>query len=96
MVEVYETSANGNKLKRITEFPSGSEAISIKLLPDTKFQTIAGFGGSFTEPSAYLLNKLSKKNRDLILDAYFGANDARYSLTRTHINSCDFSLGKMG
>ncbi len=71
---------------------SGTEVISIKLLPDQKFQTITGFGGSFTESSAYLLNKLSKKNRDLILNAYFGSEGARYSLTRTHINSCDFSL----
>ncbi len=92
-VEVFETSANGNKLKRITEFAPGSEAVHVKLLPDTKFQTITGFGGSFTEASAYLLNKLSKKNRDSILDAYFGEKGAKYSLTRTHINSCDFSLG---
>ncbi|HEY9114815.1 MAG TPA: glycoside hydrolase family 30 protein [Bacteroidales bacterium] len=91
-VEVYETSASGNKLKKLTEFSSGNEAATIQLLPDTKFQTITGFGGSFTESSAYLLNKLSKKNRDLILEAYFGPEGARYSLTRTHINSCDFSL----
>jgi len=92
-VDVFETSANGNKLKRITEFPSGDGVINIHLVPDHKFQTITGFGGSFTVASAYLLNRLSKKNRDLILDAYFGANGARYSLTRTPINSCDFSLG---
>lgn len=92
LVDVFETSANGNKLKRITEFTSGSRFISIQLLPDLKFQTITGFGGSFTEASAYLLNQLSKKNRDLILDAYFGQEGARYSLTRTHISSCDFSL----
>ncbi len=92
-VEVFETSANGNKLKRITAFPSGDKNSSIKLLPAVKFQTITGFGGSFTEASAYLLNKLSKKNRDLILEAYFGDGGSRYSLTRTHINSCDFSLG---
>ncbi|MCX6283126.1 MAG: glycosyl hydrolase family 30, partial [Bacteroidetes bacterium] len=92
-VNVFETSANGNKLKRIAEFPSGRETVSIQLLPGQKFQTITGFGGSFTEASAYLLNKLSKKKRDLILDAYFGAKGSRYSLTRTHINSCDFSLG---
>lgn len=91
-VDVYETSANGNKLKKITEFPSESKTVSIKLIPDKKYQTITGFGGSFTEASAYLLNKLSKKNRDLILKAYFGKEGARYSLTRTHINSCDFSL----
>ncbi len=91
-VDVYETSANGNKLKRVTEFPSESKAMSIQLFPDIKYQTITGFGGSFTEASAYLLNKLSKKNRDLILEAYFGTKGAQYSLTRTHINSCDFSL----
>jgi len=44
-VDVYETSANGNKLKRITEFPSGGEAVSVLLLPDNKFQTITGLEG---------------------------------------------------
>ena len=92
-VDVYETSVNGNKLKKLTEFTSGNEAVSIQLFPDKTYQTITGFGGSFTEASAYLLNKLSKKNRDLILAAYFSNEGARYSLTRTHINSCDFSLG---
>ncbi|PLX01002.1 MAG: glycosyl hydrolase family 30 [Marinilabiliales bacterium] len=92
-VEVFETSANGNQLKKITEFHSGSEVIAVQLLPENKYQTITGFGGSFTEASAYLLNQLSKQNRDLILNAYFGSEGARYSLTRTHINSCDFSLG---
>ncbi len=93
LVEVFETSANGNKLSKITEFSSGSDTVAIQLLPDTQFQTITGFGGAFTESSAYLLNKISKKNRDSILDAYFGSKGAKYSLTRTHMNSCDFSLG---
>ncbi len=92
-VEVYETSANGNQLKQISEFKSGDDnALVIKLLPDETFQTITGFGGSFTESSAYLLNQLSLENRNKILEAYFGESGARYSLTRTHINSCDFSL----
>lgn len=92
-VEVYETSADGNKLKPLTEFPSGEDVVSLEVVPEEKFQTITGFGGSFTEASASLLNKLSQKNRDLILAAYFGEEGSRYSLTRTHINSCDFSLG---
>ena len=91
-VEVYETSESGNKLTRITAFSKVDSSAVIKLLPEQKFQTITGFGGSFTESSAYLLNKLSKKNRDTILQAYFGEDGARYSLTRTHIASCDFSL----
>jgi glucosylceramidase len=91
-VEVYETAANGNKLTKLESFSSNKEAVLLQLLPDKKFQTITGFGGSFTEASAYLLNKLSKENRDIIIEAYFGDEGAKYSLTRTHINSCDFSL----
>ncbi len=92
LVDVYETSASGNKLTKITEFKSGDEAVTIQILPDEKYQKIIGFGGSFTESSAYLLNQLGNENRKLIVDAYFGEQGAKYSLTRTHINSCDFSL----
>ena len=92
-VEVYETSAAGNQLSRVADFSASENAIKIEIKPEQQFQTITGFGGSFTESSAYLLNRLSKENRELILRAYFGNEGARYSLTRTHINSCDFSLG---
>lgn len=92
-VEIYETSESGNKLSRLTEFSSTENKVEITILPIEKFQTITGFGGSFTEASAYLLNNLSKENRDKIIEAYFGETGARYSLTRTHMNSCDFSLG---
>ncbi|MBK7097032.1 MAG: glycoside hydrolase family 30 protein [Saprospiraceae bacterium] len=91
-VEVYETSAQGNSLKKIEAISKAENPIEIRINPDEKFQTITGFGGSFTEASASLLKKLSPENRDKILQAYFGEDGARYSLTRTHINSCDFSL----
>jgi len=91
-VQVYETSVNGTTLKKITDFHKNSNPIQITLNPNEKFQTITGFGGSFTEASASLLNRLSKKNRKKILDAYFSEDGANYSLTRTHIASCDFSI----
>lgn len=91
-VDVFETSESGNKLTSITEFLVLENTSSILLNPEKKYQTISGFGGAFTESSAYLLNKLSKKNRDTILKAYFAKEGANYSLTRTHMNSCDFSL----
>jgi glucosylceramidase len=91
--EIFETSESGNKLSPLTEFPETENYIQISVLPEEKFQTITGFGGSFTEASAYLLNQLSLENRNKILEAYFGETGARYSLTRTHMNSCDFSLG---
>ena len=97
VVEVYETSVNGNNLKKLNDFSSNENEenmIEIKLLPEQKRQTITGFGGSFTESTAYLLNQISKKNRDPIVEAYFGESGAKYSLTRTHMNSCDFSLSQ--
>lgn len=92
-VEIYQTSAQGNALTKVeplSEAAAGS--VEIKLNPAEKFQTITGFGGSFTQATATLLNNLSAENRNKILEAYFGDSGARYSLTRTHINSCDFSV----
>lgn len=91
-VQIFETAANGNKLQQINESPASANTIHISINTNKRFQTITGFGGSFTEASASLLNKLSKANRDKILQAYFSKEGADYSLTRTHINSCDFSL----
>jgi len=51
-VEVYETSAQGNSLKRITQFSKSENPVLITLNPEEKFQTITGFGGSWTESSA--------------------------------------------
>ena len=91
-VEVYETSATGNALKKLEDFQITGEPIVIEIAPEIEYQTITGFGGSFTEASASLLNRLSTANRSKILEAYFGESGARYSLARTHMNSCDFSL----
>lgn len=90
-LEVYETSESGNQLTQITNFQQAENPSSIKVNSETELQTITGFGGAFTESSAYLLNQLSSEKRNLILKAYFSREGANYSLTRTHMNSCDFS-----
>ena len=92
--EIYQTDANGNKITLLTQEVGETPDSKIVLQPNTRFQTITGFGGSFTEASASLLNRLGDANRKKIIDAYFGPGGARYSLTRTHMNSCDFSLGQ--
>lgn len=61
--------------------------------PEKQFQTILGIGGAFTEAAAVTLSRLSKKNQQRVLEAYFGHDGHGYSLCRTHIQSCDFSLG---
>ncbi|MDG1822162.1 MAG: glycoside hydrolase family 30 protein [Flavobacteriaceae bacterium] len=91
-IEVYETSESGNKLTLVSAFEAEENVTTIALDITTELQTITGFGGAFTESSAYLLNQVSKENRTRILNAYFAKEGARYSLTRTHMNSCDFSL----
>ena len=94
VVEVFETSESGNKLTKISEFTEAKNTAIIKLNLNEKRQTITGFGGSFTEASASLLNRLGQKNRATIIQAYFSEQGANYSLTRTHMNSCDFSLSQ--
>ena len=89
---VFETSQSGNQLTELSNFDSGVTPSSIHLNFEQKFQTISGFGGAFTEASAHLLNQMTPKKRTEILDAYFSRKGANYSLTRTHMNSCDFSL----
>ncbi len=91
-VQVFETSESGNQLSLRTTFEALTEESTIALNPAKEFQTITGFGGAFTESSAYLLNQMSEEKRNEILAAYFAKDGARYSLTRTHMNSCDFSL----
>ncbi|TNJ42554.1 glycoside hydrolase family 30 protein [Tamlana fucoidanivorans] len=91
-MEVFETSESGNRLKQLTSFQPAKNKATIELFPEITFQKITGFGAAFTESSAHLLNQLSKANRDTILQAYFSREGANYSLTRTHMNSCDFSL----
>lgn len=91
-ISMVETSASGRKLEPIKPRKPLSGATEIVVEVEKKFQTISGFGGSFTQSSAYLLAKLSPAKRQQVLEAYFGEDGARYSLTRTHFNSCDFSL----
>jgi glucosylceramidase len=91
-LEVFETSAGGNKMTPVTEFNVPEKVPVIRLFPEQEYQRITGFGGSFTEASASLLNALSPESRREVIEAYFGEEGAKYSLTRTHMNSCDFSL----
>ena len=95
--KVVQTSKDGDKLTTIGNFvltaKKEHDYPTIKIDLNKTFQKIAGFGGSFTEASAYVLQQLSTAKREEVLNAYFSSDGAAYSLTRTHMNSCDFSLG---
>ncbi len=78
------------------EFEPASDCSDPSVFIDTavKFQEIQGFGGAFTEAAAVTLDKMPPDLRQEILAAYFSPDTGNaYSLCRTHINSCDFSLG---
>ena len=88
-----QTSAAGDQM---TPQQPTEAAASAHIVLDTAetFQEIVGFGGAFTESTAHLLGLMSPEKRNQILTAYFGDAGARYSLCRTHMNSCDFSLSQ--
>ena len=66
----------------------------VKLDPTQRYQSLLGFGGAFTEAAAFTFFKLSEKNQNEVLRAYFHPElGLNYNLGRTHINSCDFALG---
>ena len=65
----------------------------IKVDTTKKYQTIYGFGGSFTQSSGYVISSLDEQTYKKLIKAYYGKEGLNYNLGRVHINSCDFSLG---
>lgn len=91
-IEVWQSSASGDRLKQMPDSEPGTEGIAITLNPSQKLQQVDGFGGAITESSAHLLQNLPAAKREEVLKAYFGKEEAAYSIVRLHMNSCDFSL----
>ncbi|SDS45637.1 glucosylceramidase [Opitutus sp. GAS368] len=66
---------------------------ALTLDPSQQFQEMVGFGGALTESSAYVLAQLPAARRAEVLRRYYDPQDGLgYTLARTHINSCDFSV----
>ena len=65
----------------------------LSVYPSVRRQLFEGFGGAFTEASAFCWHQLSSDQQERFLDACFGEDGLRYTLGRTHMGSCDFSLG---
>ncbi|MFA4047433.1 glycoside hydrolase family 30 protein [Xylanibacter caecicola] len=93
-MKVWETNSAGDKLAEKTVFARAKKKVLIEVNSKEQRQTLVGIGGSFTEATSSLLARLSKQKRQEVIDAYFGPYGSRYSLTRTHIGSCDFSKGQ--
>ncbi len=98
-MKVITTSYENNKKETIMKEyelvreEKGNESNVINLYPEIQYQTFSGFGGAATEAAGYAWSKLSAGNREKVLEQYFGRDGNRYHMVRSHIDSCDFSLG---
>jgi glucosylceramidase len=72
---------------------AGATAAALTLHPAERFQEMVGFGGALTESSAWVLAQVPAAKRAEVLRRYYDPREGiGYTLARTHINSCDFSL----
>ncbi len=95
---IYRTSQeSGERLTQLPniEFQGKGNAESVVEIDESKtFQVVEGFGGAFTESMSVTLDKMPPEKREEAIAAYFDREKGiGYNLCRTHINSCDFSLG---
>ena len=69
------------------------KAARVTVNSEKMYQLIIGFGGAFTEASAFNFYMLPQELQENVTELYFGESGIRYSMGRVHINSCDFALG---
>ncbi|MFA5421766.1 MAG: glycoside hydrolase family 30 protein [Bacilli bacterium] len=65
---------------------------NIQVFTERKYQSVLGFGGAFTEAACFNIMSASPHSIEKIMRAYYATEGLNYSLGRTVINSCDFSL----
>lgn len=99
-IEGYVSSRAGKKLEKINEpivFDENRyvENGMINIFPERRYQEVLGFGGAFTEASAYNYSKMDDEKKQQVIEAFFDKEKGLgYNFCRTHIHSCDFSLEK--
>lgn len=95
----YISAGDGRRLVPATgtEFRTGIyvENEMINVFPERRYQTIIGFGGAFTEASAFNYSLMNEENRQRVIRALFDRKEGLgYNFCRTHIHSCDFSISR--
>ncbi|MBW8191131.1 hypothetical protein K0504_08800 [Neiella marina] len=100
VADVYQTSYAGDNLALIaslqpevsTANTANTDAIKLTIKPAQVYQRYYGFGASFTESSAWNLAAIPVAARKQVLTRLFSPTEgAGFTLTRTHINSSDYS-----
>ena len=76
--------------------PPNTKVARVSLDPKRRAQTILGFGGAFTESTAYLFSLLPHETQEKFLQDYFDCETGLgYTMGRVSIHSNDFFLGEL-
>ena len=94
--DFVQSSAAGDRLRALPApgvAPGRApERITLRVDLDRPRQEMLGIGSALTEASAYVLAQLVKEARDSVLAGLFGPTGADYTMTRTHVGACDFTV----
>ncbi|MFY4775048.1 glycoside hydrolase family 30 protein [Metabacillus sp. RGM 3146] len=98
-IKLITTTYNNEQKKTIghtSEFfeDTGVELQAVNVYPKIVYQKFEGFGAAITEAAGYTFSLMGEENQKRIISAYFGPEGNNYNLVRTHIDSCDFSVGQ--
>ena len=90
---VFYSSAEGARWDAPISAEKSTPCAVVTLDPQRSFQRVLGFGGAFTEASAYVFSQLSPSAQREFLTAYFDPEEGLgYTLGRVGVHSNDFSL----
>jgi len=93
---LHETARDNGR--RLAPLPAPAPAAApaagaLALDPAQRYQEMIGFGGALTESSAWVLAQLPPERRREVIRRYYDPVEGiGYTIGRTHLNSCDFSL----
>lgn len=69
---------------------SGEYSLNIDL--NERYQKVRGFGGAFTDSTAFNFMQLPEAQQEEMLESYFGSTGHGYSICRLQIGSSDFAI----
>ncbi|MCL2650231.1 MAG: glycosyl hydrolase [Candidatus Azobacteroides sp.] len=98
-VKIFASSANSKDMlvpQQDITFKQDfeTENLLINIYPEFRYQQVLGFGGAFTETSAYNFSLLSPDLQQKLAELLFGESGIDMNFCRTHIHSADFALSE--
>ncbi|KAK5643509.1 hypothetical protein RI129_007354 [Pyrocoelia pectoralis] len=92
---VYTSTESGLRMHKqeyqFEEFEANDTHITVTVDTSQRYQTVMGWGGSFTDATGINFNSLDKITAGRLLSSYFSANGLQYNMGRVPIGGTDFS-----